>query len=174
MQEHCDRCKRPLTEIDYCGEWLVGCLECNVWRGDKLEIKLSEEDLMALKEIDRQVARVAQFHLAKRSVESMQTYLAGGRRFKTLSDEHLQERYVQIMQRWASAPAEPLSRRLAEEVHSEYELRNLVPPQNLVVAELKSIGVAVARLYDELPDDTKDEIGAEIFADYESAQKDRH
>ena len=174
MQENCDRCKRPLTEIDYYGEWLTGCIKCNVWRSDKVEIKLSEEELMALNEIDRQVAMVAQFHLAKRSIESMQTYLACGRRFHSLSDEQLQKRYVQIMQRWASAPAEPLSRRLAEHVHSEYELRKLLPPQKLVVAELKSIGLAVARLYDELPEDRRDEIGAEIFEDYESAQKDRH
>jgi hypothetical protein len=174
MQENCDRCKRPLTEIDYYGEWLVGCIECNLWRSDQREIKLSEEELMVLNEIDRQVAMVAQFHLAKRRVESMQTYLASGRRFQGLSNEQLQKRYVQIMQQWASAPAEPGSRRLAEDVHSEYEVRNLLPPQNLVLAELKSIGLTVARLYEELPEDRKDEIGAEIFEDYERAQKDRH
>ena len=45
MQENCNRCKRPLTEIDYYGEWLVGCIHCNFWRSDKREIKLSEEEL---------------------------------------------------------------------------------------------------------------------------------
>ena len=129
---------------------------------------------MALNEIDRQVAMVAQFHLAKRSVESMQTYLASGRCFQALSNEQLQKRYVHIMQQWASAPAGSVSRRLAEDVHSEYELRDLLPPQNLVLAELKQIGLAVARLYEELPEDRKEEIGAEIFEDYESAKKDRH
>lgn len=174
MQENCDRCKRPLTEIDYCGECLAGCIECNVWRSGKREIKLSEQELMALSEIDRQVSTIAQFHLAKRSADSMQIYLANGRRFQVLSNEQLQNRYVQIMQQWASAPAEPVSRRLAEDVHSEYELRNLVPPQSLVLAELKSISLTVTRLYEELPEDRKDEIGAEIFEDYESAHKGRH
>ena len=174
MQENCERCRRPLTEIDYYGEQLVGCVKCNLWRSDQSEINLSEEELMALNEIDRQVAMVAQFHLTKRSVESMQKYIASGRCFRALSNEQLQKRYVQIMQQWASAPAEQVSRRLAEDVHSEYQLRNLLPPQNLVLAELKSIGLAVARLYEELPEDRKDEIGAEIFDDYESAQKERH
>jgi uncharacterized Zn finger protein (UPF0148 family) len=27
MSEHCDRCKRPLIEIDRYGERLVGCVE---------------------------------------------------------------------------------------------------------------------------------------------------
>ena len=174
MLEKCDRCKRPLTEIDYYGDCLVGCVECNVWRGNQLEVKLSEEDLMALKEIDRQVSGVAQFYVAKQSVDSMQTYLARGRPFQALSDEQLQERYVQIIQQWASAPTNPFSRRLAEDVHSEYALRNVLPPQNLVAAELKLIGLAVTRLYEELPEDAKDDMGAEIFENYERAQKDRH
>ena len=143
-------------------------------RSGKREIKLSEEELMALNEIDRQVAMVAQFHLAKRSVESMETYLASGRCYQCLSVEQLQRRYVKIMQQWASAPADPVSRRRAEDVHSEYELRNLLPQQNLVFAELKSLGLEVARLYEELPEERKNEIGAQIFEDYESALKDRH
>ena len=43
MQENCDRCKSPLSEIDYYGEPLVGCIQCNLWRSEKREIKLSEE-----------------------------------------------------------------------------------------------------------------------------------
>jgi hypothetical protein len=30
---YCDRCKRPLIEIDHYGERLTGCIECNTWRG---------------------------------------------------------------------------------------------------------------------------------------------
>jgi hypothetical protein len=35
--ETCSRCNRPLIEIDYYGERLVGCIECNRWGrpGDK-------------------------------------------------------------------------------------------------------------------------------------------
>jgi hypothetical protein len=31
VDEHCPHCHRPLIEIDYCGEGLIGCIECNRW-----------------------------------------------------------------------------------------------------------------------------------------------
>src|SRR5262245_15282242 len=48
----CDRCHQPLIEIDYYGEQLVGCIECNCWRGGKSEFLfyLSVEDFQALRE----------------------------------------------------------------------------------------------------------------------------
>jgi hypothetical protein len=49
----CPTCKRSLTEIDYYGEVLVGCIECNRWGrpGDKtLVMELLEVDLEALKD----------------------------------------------------------------------------------------------------------------------------
>jgi hypothetical protein len=174
MQEKCPRCDRPLTEIDYYGDSFVGCVECNVWRSEELEIKLPEEDLTALKEIDRQLAGVAQSYLAIETVKLMQAYLARGRSFQSLSADKLQERYVEIMQKWASAPTEPLRRQLAEDVHSEYALRNVLPPKHLVAAEIKSISMAVARICDELSEDRKDEIGADMFEEYQRSQKDRH
>jgi hypothetical protein len=48
----CPSCHRPLTEIDYYGEPLVGCVECNRWGrpGDKtLIMELLEDDLEALR-----------------------------------------------------------------------------------------------------------------------------
>ena len=49
---NCLNCQRPLTEIDYYGELLVGYIECNRWGrpGDKtLVMELIEDDLQALK-----------------------------------------------------------------------------------------------------------------------------
>ena len=49
-------CQRPLIEIDYYGERLVGCIECNRWgkAGDKtLVMELLEDDLEALRESRR-------------------------------------------------------------------------------------------------------------------------
>jgi hypothetical protein len=49
---NCPYCHRSLTEIDYYGELLVGCVECNRWGrpGDKrLVMELLEEDLEALR-----------------------------------------------------------------------------------------------------------------------------
>ena len=43
---NCDRCKRPLIEIDHYGERLVGCIECNrwSWRGSRRLIMQLPED----------------------------------------------------------------------------------------------------------------------------------
>jgi hypothetical protein len=49
---NCPYCQHPLTEIDYYGEPLVGCIECNRWGrpGDKtLVMELLEADLEALR-----------------------------------------------------------------------------------------------------------------------------
>jgi hypothetical protein len=57
---NCSYCHRPLTEIDYYGEVLVGCIECNRWGrpGDKrLIVELLEDDLEALREARASVKR---------------------------------------------------------------------------------------------------------------------
>jgi len=49
---NCPHCRRPLIKIDYYGELLVGCIECNRWGrpGDKtLVMELIDGDLQALK-----------------------------------------------------------------------------------------------------------------------------
>jgi hypothetical protein len=58
----CPTCKRSLTEIDYYGEVLVGCIECNRWGrpGDKtLVMELLEADLEALKDARKSHKRTA-------------------------------------------------------------------------------------------------------------------
>jgi len=50
---NCPHCRRPLIKIDYYGDLLVGCIECNRWcrPGDKtLVMELLEDDLEALRE----------------------------------------------------------------------------------------------------------------------------
>ena len=47
----CFHCRETLTEIDYYGERLIGCVECNRWGrlGDKrLVMELMEEDIESL------------------------------------------------------------------------------------------------------------------------------
>jgi hypothetical protein len=48
--DRCNHCKQALIDIDNRGERLAGCLSCNLWScsGEKLWIRLSEEDLRAL------------------------------------------------------------------------------------------------------------------------------
>jgi hypothetical protein len=49
---NCPYCHRPLIKIDYYGEVLVGCVECNLWgkSGDEnFVLELMEKDLEALR-----------------------------------------------------------------------------------------------------------------------------
>jgi hypothetical protein len=51
---NCDRCKRPLIEIDHFGESLIGCIDCNRWGwcgSRRLFMELPEEELEALRRI---------------------------------------------------------------------------------------------------------------------------
>jgi hypothetical protein len=58
---HCSQCNGPLTEVDFYGERLVGCIECNRWTRDGwLFIDLPEEDIEALR-ADREPQTIAEF-----------------------------------------------------------------------------------------------------------------
>ena len=49
---NCPYCQRLLIEIDYYGERLVGCIECNRWGkpGDKTPVmELLEDDVEAIR-----------------------------------------------------------------------------------------------------------------------------
>ena len=48
----CPDCNRSLVEIDYYGEPLIGCVECNQWGrlgDDTLPMQLLDDDLEALR-----------------------------------------------------------------------------------------------------------------------------
>jgi hypothetical protein len=50
--DDCPHFHRPLIEIDYYGDRLIGCIECNRWGrpgDDRLPMQLLEEDLEALR-----------------------------------------------------------------------------------------------------------------------------
>ena len=52
--EDCFECKQPLVEIDNHGQRLTGCVTCNIWwSADDKKVRLSEEDLAALHELQR-------------------------------------------------------------------------------------------------------------------------
>jgi hypothetical protein len=49
---NCPYCQGPLTEIDYYGERLIGCITCNRWGkpdDENLVMELMEADLEALR-----------------------------------------------------------------------------------------------------------------------------
>jgi hypothetical protein len=57
---NCPYCQRPLTEIDYYDEVLVGCVDCNRWGrpgGKTLIMELLEDDLEALRATTRRAKR---------------------------------------------------------------------------------------------------------------------
>jgi hypothetical protein len=49
---NCDRRNEPVIEIEHWDEQLVGCMECNCWRGGRSAfiIDLSVEDIQALRD----------------------------------------------------------------------------------------------------------------------------
>jgi hypothetical protein len=53
----CPYCNRPLMKIDYYGEVLAGCIDCNRWGHpgeEKLIMELRDSDLEALKASQQQ------------------------------------------------------------------------------------------------------------------------
>ena len=50
MPGNCKRCGSSLIQIDHYGDRLTGCLECNLWQGDKSAfiVELEVEDWEAL------------------------------------------------------------------------------------------------------------------------------
>ena len=49
---NCPYCQRPLVQLDYYGEVLVGCINCNRWGkpdDEHLVMELMEADLEALR-----------------------------------------------------------------------------------------------------------------------------
>ena len=53
----CPLCQRPLTEIEYYGERLIGCVACNRWgkpNDENLVMELMEADLEALRKRPKQ------------------------------------------------------------------------------------------------------------------------
>jgi hypothetical protein len=54
LPEVCGRCGSPLIEIDHYGQTLVGCLECNCWRGSKsaFVVELAVEDIQTLRGLE--------------------------------------------------------------------------------------------------------------------------
>jgi hypothetical protein len=58
---HCCQCNGPLIEVDFYGERMIGCIECNRWTRDGwIFIDLPEEDIEALR-ADREPQTIAEF-----------------------------------------------------------------------------------------------------------------
>lgn len=114
------------------------------------------------------------FAIAGQGADSIQSYLGRGRHFKDLTDEALSEKFVETIRKWALHVEDLAIRTMASDLVSEHELRGLLPPQELVSAEMKMIGGETVRLFRNLPETRQQEIAAEIASDYKNAKKDRH
>jgi hypothetical protein len=164
-------------EIDWYGQQLIGCTGCNTWEGVG-DVQLDPEDLAALREMVRNEGRNAdyavRFALAHQGADSIQSYLGRGRHFEDLTNEALNEKFVDTIRKWALHVEDLAIRTTAVDVVAEHELRGLLPPQELVSAEMKMIGRETVRLLRNLPETWQQEIAAEIASEYKSAQRDRH
>jgi hypothetical protein len=56
---NCDRCNEPMIEIEHDGEQLIGCMDCNCWKGSRSAfiVDLSIEEVQALRDVGKRVQR---------------------------------------------------------------------------------------------------------------------
>jgi hypothetical protein len=140
-------------------------------------VQLNNEDLEALKEIVRDEGKNAdnaiRFALAHQGADSVQSYLGRGRHFEDLTEQALNEKFVEIIRKWALHVEDLAIRTMAADVVAEHELRGVLLPVE-VSGEMKMIGRETVRLFRDLPETRQQEIAAEIGSEYKSAQKHRH
>jgi hypothetical protein len=117
---------------------------------------------------------VARYIMAKGEALRVQSYLNRGRRFERLTESELSEKYVEAMREFASDPANRDRRQLSDDVDAEYGLRGLEPPTGLVTAEIDAIVNAGTTAYEEMTDERKAEIEAEMQDEYATAMKEQH
>ena len=62
----CERCQQPLIKVDRYGEQLIGCIDCNCWRGTRsaFVMDLSVEEIQALQD-GRQTRSVRRRNVAR-------------------------------------------------------------------------------------------------------------
>jgi hypothetical protein len=62
----CERCQQPLIKVDRYGEQLIGCIDCNCWRGtgSAFVMDLSVEEIQALQD-GRQTRSVRRRNVAR-------------------------------------------------------------------------------------------------------------
>ena len=78
---------------------------------------------------------------------------------------------LRSLRSWANAPLEIAKRRCVSDIQSEFSLREREPP-----IELDDLNIALkaaAQIFDDLPDERREQIGAELLSEYKEAQKNR-
>lgn len=85
--------------------------------------------------------------------------------------EELGALFIEAMQRLAERIDDPNVRSLTDDVTAEFDLRDLKPPYSLIPKEMGRIGSAILRLFENLDEDRKAVIEAEMLAEYVEGQK---
>jgi hypothetical protein len=93
---------------------------------------------------------VVRFAIAHQEADSIQSYFGRGRHFKDFTNEALNEKFVDTIRKWALHVEDLAIRAIASDGIAEHDLRGLLPPQELVSAEMKMIGRETVRLFTNL------------------------
>jgi hypothetical protein len=169
MTETCKLCDGMLVEFDHDGLRITGCVACNQWEADGESFQLNEDDWIAIR--DDPIPENAFHFLIANEADQIQSYVERGRLFRDLGDTALDEKFVEIARSWASAPYGPAERRLMSDIQSEFALRKRVPPIELAKDDLRTAIKAATDAIAALPDERKQEIGAEFLSEYKDATK---
>ena len=78
------------------------------------------------------------------------------------------------MREYASDPFDRERRLVAYDVLAEYDLRGLEPPPGLVTPEVDAIVDAAENAYEQMSDERKAEIEAQMQDEYATAMKEKH
>lgn len=101
-------------------------------------------------------ALLAAHMIAQDELENLQRYLEQGRAHHALTAEGLQSAYVAAVAAWAGAPFDAEAIETATDLMSEYRLRDLDPPDDLVSDDIARItsgieaGIAEASSMEEI------------------------
>ena len=102
------------------------------------------------------------------SVDDIADYAARGRRFATLSDAELLEAWVGALKKSARNFQNTRVRDMHSDYTSEYRLRRLEPPYDLVSDDLDKMTGAVRKWVAELSEEEREEIEYRAGKDFDA------
>jgi hypothetical protein len=109
--------------------------------------------------------------MADAQLRVIQDYVSRGRRLEHTPEEALARDWVELMRAWAAAPEKGQDPK-RRDIESEYSLRGLQPPCELVRSEMDTLARGAAALIQQMDEVAGEEID-NIILDRNSDEKDQ-
>lgn len=104
--------------------------------------------------------------VAQDELDQLQGYLQRGRAHQGLDGEALQAAYIEAVRGWADNLLNPEPMQEATDLMSEYRLRDLDPPDELILADIERITSGLQANIEATS--SMDEVGATIIETYQA------